>query len=88
MPGRSAARLDDYADASGQAADLVRKLGVRASIGVPIIVEGRLWGAIFVGSTREPLPCEVVPDPAQVQVPALRAPVGECQPGGLSPMPG
>ena len=53
-----AARLDDYADASGQAADLARKLGVRASIGVPIIVEGRLWGAIFVGSTREPLPAD------------------------------
>ena len=53
-----AARLDDYADASGQAADLARKLGVRASVGVPIIVEGRLWGAIFVGSTREPLPAD------------------------------
>jgi len=25
---------------------------------VPISVEGRLWGAIFVGSTREPLPAD------------------------------
>src|SRR6202035_5303167 len=24
--------------------------------GVPVIVEGRMWGAIFVGSTQEPLP--------------------------------
>jgi GAF domain-containing protein len=51
-----AARIDDYADASGPAAGLPRELGVRASVGVPVIVEGRMWGAIFVGSTQEPLP--------------------------------
>jgi GAF domain-containing protein len=51
-----AARIDDYADASGPAAGLPRELGVRASVGVPVIVEGGMWGAIFVGSTQEPLP--------------------------------
>src|SRR6202011_4119352 len=56
---RRAARIDDYASASGPAADLARELGVRASVAVPVIVEGRLWGAIFVGSTRgEPLPAD------------------------------
>ena len=53
---RRAARIDDYADASGPAADLARELGVRASVAVPVIAEGRLWGAVFVGSAREPLP--------------------------------
>jgi signal transduction histidine kinase len=51
-----AARIDDYASASGPATALVRELGVRASVAAPVIVEGRLWGAIFVGSTQEPLP--------------------------------
>src|SRR5580704_12614591 len=53
---RRAARIDDYADASGPAAHLARELGVRTSVAVPVIVEGRLWGAVFVGSAREPLP--------------------------------
>jgi signal transduction histidine kinase len=51
-----AARIDDYAGASGPAAALVRDLAVHASVAAPVIVEGRLWGAIFVGSTQEPLP--------------------------------
>ncbi len=51
-----AARIDDYADASGPIVDAVRKLGARAAVGVPVSVEGRLWGLMMVGSTREPLP--------------------------------
>ena len=51
-----AARIDDYASASGPAAALVRDLAVHASVAAPVIVEGHLWGAIFVGSTLEPLP--------------------------------
>jgi signal transduction histidine kinase len=50
------ARIDDYAGASGPAADIARELGLRAGVGVPISVEGRLWGVMFVGSTQEPLP--------------------------------
>ena len=51
------ARIDDYADASGAAADLGREWGFRAAVGAPIGVEGRLWGVMIVGSTREePLP--------------------------------
>jgi signal transduction histidine kinase len=54
MTGR-AARMDDYADASGAVGTTFRALGVRAGVGVPIIVDGRLWGAMGAAST-EPLP--------------------------------
>jgi GAF domain-containing protein len=50
------ARIDDYADASGPAADVVREFGCRASVGVPVSVEGRLWGVMMVGSRSGPLP--------------------------------
>ncbi|HUB38754.1 MAG TPA: GAF domain-containing protein [Streptosporangiaceae bacterium] len=51
-----AARIDDYADASGPAGEDARGIGLRAGLGVPVSVEGRLWGVMFVASTREPLP--------------------------------
>jgi signal transduction histidine kinase len=52
--GRTA-RMDDYACASGPGAK-ARELGIRAAIGVPVSVEGRLWGLIAVGSRAGPLP--------------------------------
>ncbi|HEY2097657.1 MAG TPA: GAF domain-containing protein, partial [Pseudonocardia sp.] len=51
-----AARIDDYAGASGPAAEDAREVGVRAGAGVPVSVGGRPWGCMFVGSTRGPLP--------------------------------
>jgi signal transduction histidine kinase len=51
-----AARIDDYADASGAGAEDARGIGIRAGMGVPVSVEGRLWGCMFVASTRGPLP--------------------------------
>jgi signal transduction histidine kinase len=50
------ARIDDYADTSGPVAEVVREAGIRASVGVPVSVAGRLWGAMSVASTRGPLP--------------------------------
>jgi len=51
------ARLDDYTDVPGQAAVVVRQAGMRSAVASPIIVEGRLWGAMVVlSSRREPLP--------------------------------
>ena len=51
------ARIDDYADASGPVAEKVRAIGVRAAVGVPVLVGGRVWGVMAVGSSRpEPLP--------------------------------
>jgi signal transduction histidine kinase len=54
------ARFDDYSLASGGLGTQMREAGVRSAVGAPIVVEGRLWGAI-VASTRqdEPLPAEV-----------------------------
>ncbi len=53
------ARLDDYADASGSAADLAHAWGIRASVGAPVNVEGRLWGAMTaVSASEEPLPAD------------------------------
>jgi PAS domain S-box-containing protein len=49
------ARIDDYraAAAAGPLAETARSIGVRAAVGVPISVRGRLWGAISAGSTHE-----------------------------------
>ena len=50
------ARIDDYSDARGLVAERVRSIGVRAAVGVPVLVGGRLWGVLAVGSSRpEPL---------------------------------
>ena len=54
-----AARLDDYVDVSGAVAEFAREFGIRAAIGVPISVEGRLWGLMSLASTLErPLPAD------------------------------
>jgi signal transduction histidine kinase len=55
---RRAARIDDYADANGPAADDVHEFGLRAAVGVPVSVEGRLWGFMVVGSRLGPLPAD------------------------------
>ncbi|HUB41253.1 MAG TPA: GAF domain-containing protein [Streptosporangiaceae bacterium] len=53
---RRPARIDDYDDASGPISDHVREIGASATVGVPVSVEGSLWGVMAVGSAREPLP--------------------------------
>jgi signal transduction histidine kinase len=50
------ARIDNYAGTSGPVVEVVRQWGLRSSVGVPISVDGRLWGVMVVSSTREPLP--------------------------------
>jgi len=54
------ARVDRYADSSsGPLGAVVREAGLRSAVGTPIIVEGRLWGLIAAGSSREqPLPAD------------------------------
>jgi signal transduction histidine kinase len=52
-----AARMDSHDNARGPGAAYIRQLGVRAAVGAPIIVGGRLWGVAIVGTTQpEPLP--------------------------------
>ena len=56
---RRPARFDDYGSASGPIADAARAADLYAVVGAPILVEGRLWGAMVVATTRdEPLPPE------------------------------
>jgi signal transduction histidine kinase len=50
------ARIEDYADASGPLSEAARELGIQSAVGVPVSVGGRLWGVMFVASTRESLP--------------------------------
>src|SRR6202165_4368282 len=52
-----AARMVSYENAPGSVAARMRELGLRAAVGAPIVVDGRLWGAAIVGWSRpEPLP--------------------------------
>jgi signal transduction histidine kinase len=48
----------DWSSASGPAAGAARRLGVVSSVASPIVVEGRLWGAMIVVSSDELLPAD------------------------------
>jgi GAF domain-containing protein len=52
------ARLDDFSQASDACGDAVRRMGIRSGVATPIVVEGRLWGAIGVGTRRERFPAD------------------------------
>jgi sugar diacid utilization regulator len=53
------ARVDSYEDSAGSIAARVRALGLRAAVGVPIIVDGRVWGLAAVGSVQPgPMPAD------------------------------
>jgi GAF domain-containing protein len=52
------ARIDSYDNVAGPIAR-VRAVGVRAAVGVPIIVDGRVWGLAAVGSVQHgPMPAD------------------------------
>jgi PAS domain S-box-containing protein len=46
-------RVDDYSHTPGSTADLLRELGFRSSVGTPIKLGGRLWGAVLVSTVEE-----------------------------------
>jgi signal transduction histidine kinase len=49
--------MDSHDNAAGTHAAQIRDLGIRSAVGVPITVDGRLWGAAIVGTWEpEPLP--------------------------------
>ena len=53
-----AARLDNYGDDAGEASVWV-SAGLRSAVGVPISVQGRLWGSVVVTSmSQQPLPSD------------------------------
>jgi signal transduction histidine kinase len=50
-------RFDDYLNVPGSIAERVRQAGIQAAVGVPILVDGKTWGAmIAVARGAEPLP--------------------------------
>jgi signal transduction histidine kinase len=51
------ARRDWREDLSGPVAELMRKHGIRSSVGAPIVVEGRVWGVMIASRHQaEPFP--------------------------------
>lgn len=55
---RAPVRVEDWTSIPGPIAEVIRNvLGVTSSVGCPIVVEGRLWGALAVHCKRgKPLP--------------------------------
>jgi signal transduction histidine kinase len=54
-----AVRMDTFSDTTGPIADEIHQSGIRSSVGAPVIVEGKLWGVLGVGTTlEEPLPAD------------------------------
>jgi signal transduction histidine kinase len=52
-------RVDSFAQASGPIAEEARALGIRSSVGCPIVVAGRLWGVIAASARSDvPFPAE------------------------------
>jgi PAS domain S-box-containing protein len=51
------ARIDDFTNATGPLAAYTRDAGIGSTVGSPIVVDGRLWGAM-IAATRsdEPMP--------------------------------
>jgi GAF domain-containing protein len=54
------ARIDDFSAIPGTIANAARETGIRACAGAPIIVDGKVWGAMSVDSTDDsPLPDDI-----------------------------
>jgi signal transduction histidine kinase/PAS domain-containing protein len=69
-----AARTDSYGDASELGAAVARETGIRSAVGTPIIVEGRLWGVMIVGSTLgQVMPADTEPRLASFTEPVATA---------------
>ncbi len=50
------ARMDEYRGLGGAVAATAKRAGFQSVAGAPIIVDGRVWGAIVVVSSSDPLP--------------------------------
>jgi len=44
--------VDDYAGLTGRLADRLQELGIRSGVGAPIVLDGKLWGAVVVSSEK------------------------------------
>jgi hypothetical protein len=53
------ARMDSYENAAGSNAALARAMGLRTAVGVPVVLDGRVWGLAAVGSAElGPMPAD------------------------------
>jgi PAS domain S-box-containing protein len=53
-------RIDDFSVVGGTIAEAARGTGIHACAGAPIVVDGRIWGAMSVDATgSEPLPAGI-----------------------------
>src|ERR1700677_126264 len=53
------ARMDSYEDSIGSLAARIRDAGIHAAVGVPVVVDGRVWGLAAVGSVEpKPMPAD------------------------------
>jgi signal transduction histidine kinase len=55
---RAPARIDSYEGLPGEFAAEMRRIGMRAGVAAPILVDGHLWGAVVAGSRGEPFTAE------------------------------
>ncbi len=63
----SAARVDGYANVEGETAEVARGLRLRSAVGAPIVVEGKLWGALMAATRGE----EPLPEDAEARIAAF-----------------
>jgi signal transduction histidine kinase len=52
------ARVDSYATLESAHAERLRDLDMHAAVAAPILVDGRLWGAVAAGSAHGPFPTD------------------------------
>jgi signal transduction histidine kinase len=50
------ARKEDYDAATEHLPGIIRTIGIRSAVGVPIVVEGASWGVVVIGTLRERFP--------------------------------
>jgi diguanylate cyclase (GGDEF)-like protein len=50
--GGRPARVEDYAALGGDVARIVQPFAIRSSVGAPVLVDGRVWGAVVALSPR------------------------------------
>jgi signal transduction histidine kinase len=55
LESSSPVRVDSFANAFGEIAQEARVVGIRSSVGCPIVVAGRLWGVIAASSKSDAL---------------------------------
>ena len=49
------ARVDSYANVTGELAALLRRLGIQSEVAAPVIVDDQVWGAL-IASLDQPVP--------------------------------